>query len=531
MAKHIAIMRLLVKGRSYEQIVAELECSRRMVAAVKKRMDAERITTLDQVQTLSPEQVGQWFPDGRARRSEQFIQPDFEAVHERMKADQNFTITQAWESYVTGTRPGRRYQYAAFAGLYARYVHTHDLAATIHHEPGKAMQVDWAGKTLRVTDALSGRQHKAYLFSAVMPYSGMVFVKAALSMKMDSWIDLHVQALEYFGGVPQIIIPDNARTATYRPKQGQTQRLLTDRYEQFATHYATAIVPARVRKAKDKAATERAVRTVNSRVIGVLSGEQWSTIDELNEAVAVQREVINELRNPAGQSKREIFTSEEAATLGQLPAQRLGTVLWKQVKVGRNYHISIDYQHYSVPYQLAGRTLKARATDVMVTVFDGQQVVCEHVRKYGRKGQYSTLDEHVPPQHQKLGNLWSAQWFLDKAGSYGPATVQVITQVLGRRKIEAQGYLDCQNILDSLGRNNKARLEAACQQVLNLNMVPTYTTIKRVMGGLTTDAQAPAPRKASVNTIKPESTGPNTQIYVRDSSYYQRPESGQEGSR
>ncbi|MGR6902716.1 IS21 family transposase [Glutamicibacter creatinolyticus] len=529
MAKHIAIMRLLVKGRSYEQIVAELECSRRMVAAVSKRMDAEQIRTLDQVRAVSLEQLGQWFPDGRARRSEQFIQPDFEAVHQRMKADRNYTITQAWESYVVGTTPGRKYQYAAYAGLYARFVQANDLAATIHHEPGKAMQVDWAGQTLPVTDALSGRQHKAYLFSAVLPYSGMVFVKASLSMKMDSWIDLHVQALEYFGGVPQIIIPDNARTATYRPRQGQTQRVLTERYEQFAEHYATAIVPARVRKAKDKAATERAVRTVNTRVIGVLAGERWSTIDELNEAVAVQREVINELRNPWGQSKREIFTGEEAGMLGALPAQRFGAVVWKQAKVGRNYHISADYQHYSVPYQLAGRTVKARITDLLVTVFDGNQVVCEHVRRHGRKGQYSTLDAHVPPQHQKLGDLWSAQWFLDKARSFGPATMQVITLVLERRRIEAQGYLDCQNILDSLGRNNKARLEAACQQVLNLNMVPTYTTIKRVMGGLKTDAQAPVPRKASVNTSKPAGAVSTGQVYVRDGSYYQQP-GGQEDS-
>jgi len=132
-----------------------------------------------------------------------------------------------------------------------------------------------------------------------------------------------------------------------------------------------------------------------------------------------------------------------------------GEVAWKELKVGRNYHVTCDYQHYSAPFALAGRQLRVRLTSSSVTIFDGQQIVAEHNRKHGRKGQYSTNPAHVPPQHRDVKGLWSRRWFTDRARSFGPATVQVIEQVLDRYEIEAQSYLDCQNILGALGKNKQ----------------------------------------------------------------------------
>ena len=113
-----------------------------------------------------------------------------------------------------------------------------------------------------------------------------------------------------------------------------------------------------------------------------------------------------------------------------------------------------------MPYKLTGQILKVRLTGVKVTVFDGEAVACEHPRKHGRKGQYSTLAEHVPKQHQNIDGLWSPKWFLDRARPFGPATVAVITAILERAKIPAQAFLDCQNILSGLGKNNRGLLAA-----------------------------------------------------------------------
>lgn len=202
-------------------------------------------------------------------------------------------------------------------------------------------------------------------------------------------------------------------------------------------------------------------------------------------------------------------------------------VEWKELKAQRNYHVTADYQHYSVPYALAGRMLRVRLTSTRVTVFDGQKIVAEHPRKAGRKGQYSTDPAHVPHQHRDVDGLWSRRWFVDRAAAFGPATVQVIEQILDRHQIEAQGYLDCQNILATLGKKNKAKLEAACQQLLNMRGYPTYSMIKRLMAAIDSDGKKQAPVRAAASTRK--NTQPSQAdddagggVFVRGADYYRQ---------
>ena len=173
---------------------------------------------------------------------------------------------------------------------------------------------------------------------------------------------------------------------------------------------------------------------------------------------------------------------------------------------------------------MAGRLLRVRLTSSRVTVFDGHQVIAEHQRKKGRKGQYSTDPAHVPVQHREVDGLWSRRWFLDRAATFGPATVQVIGQILDRHAIEAQGYLDCQNILETLGRRNKQKLEAACQQLVNMRGYPTYSMIKRLMAAIDSDQDKQAPVRAAASNRK---STPPTDVaaagaLVRGAEYYRQ---------
>jgi hypothetical protein len=279
-----------------------------------------------------------------------------------------------------------------------------------------------------------------------------------------------------------------------------------------------------VRRPRDKAAVESAVNTVNKRVIGYLLEETWTSLAELNEAIAERiHEVNHELRRPDGTTRFQRFSAEEAPMLSRLPEEAFEQVDWRAVKVGRNYHVTTDYQHYSVPHALAGRMLRVRLTTSQVTVFDGQQVVAEHQRKTGRKGQYSTDPRHVPERHRNLDGLWSRRWFADRAGAFGPATVTVIEQILDRHEIEAQGYLDCQNVLETLGRRNKTKLEAACQQLINMRGYPTYSMLKRLMASIDSDQKKPAPSRAAAsnhkNTPSPEAAAG---ARVRGADYYRQ---------
>lgn len=321
------------------------------------------------------------------------------------------------------------------------------------------------------------------------------------------------------------MVPDNPTTATHRQHKGDAARVVNARYQQLADHYGTGIVPARVRKPRDKAAVESAVQVINKRVIGYLTEEVFTTVTELNGAIETRLEEINHhIRRADGTTRAERFETEEAPLLQPLPAEGFDTVEWKQFKVGRNYHISCDFQHYSVPYTYAGQLLRVRLSTAAVTIFDGDQLICEHRRKYGRKGQYSTVVTHGPERHQMIDGLWSKQWFLDRARGFGPATVEVIGAIIERHKIQAQGYLDCQNILETLGKRNKKRLEAACQILLNQQGLGSYSTLKRIMATINSEADQQKPSTPAARTRKPI-TGPQPAgggVQVRAADHYTR---------
>lgn len=299
-------------------------------------------------------------------------------------------------------------------------------------------------------------------------------------------------------------------------------RVVTARYQELADHYGVAIVPAGVKRPRHKAAVESAVNVINTRVIGYLEDSEWASVDELNAAIDTRiHEINHEMRRKDDTTRFDRFDGEEREHLADLPHTQFEQVDWKILKVGRNYHISADGQHYSVPYRLAGRHVRVRLTSVRVTVFDGEEVVCEHSRRLGRKGQYSTLAEHVPPQHEHLKDLYSRDWFLRRARGFGPATVEIIEQVLNRHAIEAQGYLDCQNILSTLGKKNRPRLEAACQELIGRGGYATYTTLKRIIATIDSDQKAPVrPRPVASTRRRAEADTPGANVFVRDPSHY-----------
>jgi transposase len=521
MADYRRILGLLLQGRSYREIVAAVGCSHRNVATARRAITEEGITT-ERLAGMSEAELIALFPDGRTRVSREYDSADFSRVVNSMRQNQHFTLLQAWRSYVGSGSGRRKYGYSQYCHLFNEYALRHDIVATLHHEPGRALFVDWAGDTIPIVDAVSGEIVKAYLFVAVLPFSGYLFVRAFTSMRLDAWINAHVSAFEFYGGVAQITVPDNALTATHRKKRGDAARFVNDRYRQLADHYGTAIVPTRVARPRDKAAVESAVNTINKRVIGYLLEEVWTTLTDVNDAITERLDEVNHgIRRADGTTRFERFSEEEAPLLKPLPNEAFEEVVWKELKVGRNYHVTSDYQHYSVPYEMAGQMLRARITSSRVSVFSGQRIVAEHARKNGRKGQYSTNPAHVPPQHKDIAGLWTRRWFIDRANAFGPATTQVIEQILDRHEIEAQSYLDCQNILGALGKN-KQKLEAACQQLLNMRTFATYSTIKRLIAATNSDQQKPAPVRPAAANVKnePAHAAEAAGALVRGADYY-----------
>ncbi|MEI6623070.1 MAG: IS21 family transposase [Actinomycetes bacterium] len=331
MADYRVIMGLVLAGRSYREVVAAVGCSQRDVAAARKTI-GDRGITVQGLAQMSDAELARLFPDGRARVRGQYDLPDFARVVTSMKSNPHFTLLQAWRTYVGSGSEGRRYGYSQYCHLFGEYAVRNDLVATLHHEPGRAMFVDWAGDTIPVVDVVTGEVLKAYLFVAVLPFSGCVYCRAFTTMGMDAWIGGHVGAFGFYGGVPRIVVPDNALTATHRKARGEAARFVTDRYRQMADHYGTAIVPARVRKPRDKAAVESAVNTINKRVIGYLAEDVWTTLAELNEAITERvHEINHDIRRADGTTRAERFTDQEAPLLGHLPDEAFEQVQWRKM--------------------------------------------------------------------------------------------------------------------------------------------------------------------------------------------------------
>ncbi len=315
MANYRAILELVLAGRSYVEIVETVGCSRREVSRVKQVVAAKGVSS---AATVSQAELADWFPDGRRQVSQEYEQPDLARVLVSMKENRHFTLLQAWRRYADASWAGKKkYGYSQFCALFAEHVRTHDLVATLRHEPGRAMLVDWAGDTIDLVDAVTGEVTKAVLFVAALPFSGALFCRAYTDMRSEAWLDAHVRAFAFYGGVVQIIVPDNPTTSTHQRHKGDAERVVNARYQQLADHYQTAIVPTRSRRPRDKAAAESAVNVVNKRVIGYLEEEVFTTLSELNEAIAERVwEINHDIRRVDGTTRWERFETEEQPLLG-----------------------------------------------------------------------------------------------------------------------------------------------------------------------------------------------------------------------
>lgn len=485
MANFRQIMVMCLQGASYSQITCALGCSRRDVARVKAVIAQESIT-LDVFDQLSPGWFSDRFSDRRCTRKRGYDQPDFKALADKLKSNKHLTRHKLWMDYLSVPCPldVAKYQYSQFCDQLRNYIQANDLVEVIEHEPGLELYVDWAGDKVAIIDQATGEVGmKASLFVAVCPYSGLMFVTACANEKMISWINCHVQALEYLGKLPQIIVPDNASTATYRPKKNSTYRMVTDRYADFAAYYGITIVPTRPGKPRDKAAVERAVKIAYTKILGYFDGDTFYSLDELNEAITTRVEDINTAMTRAdGTTRRQRFECEEAPVMRDLPPTPFTQVEWKRLKVDRNWHVTCDYQYYSVPFRFVGKTLTARLTPQLVSIFNGDELVAEHTRLHGFKYRYSTDTSHSPQGEQTEYNVLTRGELIQWATSFGPATAKVITMILDRNNAaQPRGLLQARNVLANLGKkHHKTTLEPACQVIVDKQLAPTMAVIKRI---------------------------------------------------
>lgn len=407
-------------------------------------------------------------------------QPDFDYVHKELLKP-GTTIKLLWEEYADACRSINVpfYQYSYFCERYRNHVKKHNLTMHINHKPGDKMMVDWNGTRMSVYDRYTGKEIPAYLFEATLPFSMYSYVRACPDMKIANWIDCHIHAFQYFGGVTRILVPDNLKTGVISHKKYEDP-VLNKSYQEMSDHYDTVIIPARVRRPRDKAAVEGAVGNCTVSIVGKLRNRKFFSFEELNEAIRKELDTFNAqpFQKKEG-SRRSVYMDEELPFMQPLPEHPFELSEWRRAKVPLNYHISVEKMNYSVPYEYVGNYVDVKLTKSSVTVYYKMNQICVHDRLYGRVNQYSTNESHMPENHQRF--QWNKDRFLRWAISIGTSTTEVVQRLFDRYKVEEQAYKGCISLLKLADKYGKARLEDACQLALEHISQPSYKNIRMIL--------------------------------------------------
>ena len=479
MSKRKKILLMLAKGGvSQADVAAALHASKRDVSSCA-RLLREQGLTFDRVCTMGAAEVDGLFPSDGRKPNPAYLQPDLEAMVERKKRSRRLPVKLLWIEYCEEAAEKKRmaYAYQTFCDMFADEAER--LGATRHfsHEPGAKAYIDWAGDVAWLTDKVLGTRTKVYVIVVVLPFSDKFWAEGFCDMRQRSWHEGQAHAFENFGGVPRLLVPDNAATATDRGDPRVT--VLNDEYARFAEHYGCGVLPTRVRKPRDKSTSESAVDLVEQWVIAPANEQTFYTLEEFNEFCARQVAWLNARPFKSKDGSRDsVYESEELPHMLPLPPDRYETCEWRSAKVAPDYHVTVDYMHYSVPHALIGRQVDVRLSATSVAVLADGEVVAEHPRLRGRKGQYSTVVDHMPENHRMQDSPWSAGRFSSWARRVGPETGAAVERLIGSHKIVEQSFVKCRNILGLSKTYSPDLLERACARCNELGTVPSYTALK-----------------------------------------------------
>ena len=512
MTNYKEILRLHSLGINNTRIAESCGCARSTVIAALQRA-AEQELSWNKIKNCSTEEVARKLYPSTAQ-GQQYKMPDYEWVHREMQKS-GVTLSLLWVEYCEQCRQNGELPYKStqFNKYYADYVHKTKATMHLEHKPGETMQVDWAGQTAALVDTDTGERLDAYLFVAVLPYSGYAYTEAFLDMKQEAWITGHVNAYRYFGGVTRILTPDNLKTGVV--KNSRTETVLNKAYQEMAEHYGTAILPARPRSPKDKAFVEGSVGVVSTWILAALRNRQFLSLAELNQAIREKLETFNHKPFQKREGSRAAWFAEEKLFLQPLPAAPFELAVWKVATVQYNYHISVERMNYSVPYEYIKQQVDVRLTRTTVEIFFAGTRIASHLRLHGRPNQYSTVEDHMPPDHQAYLQ-WNGERFIRWAEQIGQHTAAVVRLFLSAHKVEQQGYKSCMALLKLADRYSPQRLENACRKALSYTASPSLKSVQSILKSgqeklLAEDAPA-----------KPEE--PKAHKFTRGAGYYKRGE-------
>ena len=415
------------------------------------------------------------FPSASPQNVRSRFIPDFHEIHKELQSRKHVTLNLLWQEYKEQHPDG--YQYSWFCHSYRDWSAHLDVVMRHEHRAGEKLFVDYAGQTVAIVDSETGETHNAQIFVAVMGASNYTYAEATVSQRIEDWIGSHIRALSFFGGVPEAIVPDNLRSGVSRSCRYEPD--INPTYNDLARHYQTVILPARVRKPRDKAKAEAGVLLVERWILAKLRKHTFFSIADLNREIRKLLIVLNSrsFKKLPG-SRQSWFEEVDKPALKPLPYSVYELAYWKKAIVHLDYHVEVEGRYYSVPHTLVKKKLDIRYTEKTVECFHGSKRVASHLRNAAH-GRHVTIKEHMPLKHQKYLE-WTPERFKRWASKIGPETAMVTELVLLRRAHPQQAYRSLLGILRLAKAYGEMRLEAACRRALQIDSL-SYRSIESIL--------------------------------------------------
>ncbi len=502
------VLRLkFVGGVSVREIARRIGVAASTVRGTLKRFAAAGLSwPLPEEMTDAVLEARLFANTGTKQGHRRHVEPDWAALHREMKR-KHVTLQILWDEYIE--REPQGYRYSRFCELYRSFEAKLSVTMRQTHVGGDKLFVDYAGDTVPViVDRLTGEVRQAQVFVAVMGASNFTYVEATWTQGLADWIGAHVHAFAAIGGVPRLVVPDNAKVAVikaclYEPQVNRT-------YAEMAAHYGTAVLPTRPRRPRDKAKVEGCVLIVERWLIGRLRNRVFHSLAELNAAIGELLQRLNEERpiRRLGRSRRQLLEELDRPALKPLPVEPYVFAEWRLRRVGIDYHVDVDHHFYSVPHRFARTEVEVRLTARTVEIFVKGERIAAHVRSSGNHG-HSTVPEHMPSSHLRYAD-WTIERIRQEAASIGPATAALCELILDRRPHPEQGFRACRGILRLKRTFGRDRLEAAAMRAIDIGAL-SYGSVRSILDHKL-DRQAANKRSADgVPIIHPN---------IRGSRYY-----------
>jgi transposase len=468
MSKIKEVLRLKYLNQlSNRQIQTMTGVSRNSVANYIKSY-IELGSSLEEIFLLSDDDLRELFvinkPKIASKTTSNVVHPDWNEVRIELSR-KGMTRALLWEELKD--KIPNLYGYSQFNRYYAAYLKKLNPSMRQVHYSGDKLFIDYSGLTMPITDQITGCVSKAQIFVTVLGASGYTFVHATSTQSTKHFIESHIQAFNFYGGVPNILIPDNLKAAVISHKKGVVR--LNDSYKDMATHYGVAVEPARPYKPQDKSKVELGVKAIQRWILMKLRHHTFFSVDELNQQINLLIDGYNnKIIRRLGKSRTELFEALDKPMLHPLRTNQYIFKEFKRATVGIDYHIELNGSGYSVPYIHLGKKVDVTysSTSVLISL-DGETIA--HHPKLSQKYHDSTMLEHMPRDHQYQYEKWNPKRILNWANSIGVHTTALMESIMENRSHPTRGYKSCMAILSFSKTYGNSALEAVASVALEMN--------------------------------------------------------------